>query len=187
MTREERIDWLCRLRCWVVAPPLMTAEQKSKFIEALTETINALQTEPCEDRKNCPHRHENGNCLSVGGFCLAVDDKHCQLKKEPCGKDINVPATDAISRQAAIDAIHYYCKNICGLSDYNWCPDCPSEQFVGLLKELPSVQPKPKKGYISIADVMSVFDDFMCGDVDEDGTETFLEMLKDKAESEDGE
>lgn len=49
MTREERVDWLCRLRCWVVAPSLMTAEQKSKFIEALTETINALRTEPCED------------------------------------------------------------------------------------------------------------------------------------------
>lgn len=49
MTREERVDWLCRLRCWVVAPPLMTAEQKSKFIEALTDTIEALQTEPCED------------------------------------------------------------------------------------------------------------------------------------------
>ena len=37
---------------------------------------------------------------------------------------------------------------------------------------------------LSIDDVMSVFDDFMCGEVDEDGTETFLEMLKDKAESE---
>ena len=49
MTREERVDWLCRLRCWVVAPSLMTAEQKSKFIEALTETIEALQTEHCED------------------------------------------------------------------------------------------------------------------------------------------
>lgn len=49
MTREERIDWLCRLRSWVVALPLMTAEQKSKFIEALTETIEALQAEPCED------------------------------------------------------------------------------------------------------------------------------------------
>ena len=46
MTREERIDWLCRLKSWVVAPPLMTAEQKSKFIEALTETIEALQAEP---------------------------------------------------------------------------------------------------------------------------------------------
>ncbi len=45
MTREERIDWLCRLRSWVVAPPPMTAEQKSKFIEALTETIDELQAE----------------------------------------------------------------------------------------------------------------------------------------------
>ena len=26
------------------------------------------------------------------------------------------------------------------------------------------------------------FDDFMCGEVDEDGTDIFLEMLKDKAE-----
>ena len=47
---------------------------------------------------------------------------------------------------------------------------------------------EPRKGYISIDDVMSVFDDFMCGEVDENGTETFLEMLKDKAaESEDEE
>ena len=37
---------------------------------------------------------------------------------------------------------------------------------------------------ISIEDVMSVFDDFMCGEVDEDGRTIFLEMLLDKAESE---
>ena len=43
---------------------------------------------------------------------------------------------------------------------------------------------KPRTGYLSIDDVMSVFDDFMCGDVDEEGTETFWEMLKDKVESE---
>ena len=47
-----------------------------------------------------------------------------------------------------------------------------------------ALQTEQKTGYISIADVMSVFDDFMCGEVDEDGTATFLEMLKDKAESE---
>ncbi len=35
-----------------------------------------------------------------------------------------------------------------------------------------------------IDDVMSVFDDFMCGEVDEDGMDIFLEMLIDKAESE---
>ena len=45
-------------------------------------------------------------------------------------------------------------------------------------------QKETKTGYISIDDVMSVFDDFMCGEVDEEGTETFWEMLKDKAERE---
>ena len=61
------------------------------------------------------------------------------------------------------------------------------ELFVEMIerKNVPSVAPqKPKTGYISIDDVMSVFDVFMCGDVDEEGTETFWEMLKDKAESE---
>lgn len=43
---------------------------------------------------------------------------------------------------------------------------------------------KPKTGHISIDDAMSVFDDFMRGDADEEDAETFLEMLKDKAESE---
>ena len=57
-----------------------------------------------------------------------------------------------------------------------------ADEIIGLL---PSVTPqKSKTGYLSIDDVMSVFDDFMCGDVDEEGVETFWEMLKDKAESE---
>lgn len=29
------------------------------------------------NRKNCEYRHENGNCLKVGGFCTSVDNKHC--------------------------------------------------------------------------------------------------------------
>ena len=50
------------------------------------------------------------------------------------------------------------------------------------------IEQEPKTGHwISIDDVMAVFDDFMCGEVDEDETNTFLEMLKDKAESKDKE
>lgn len=30
------------------------------------------------DRVNCPMRHENGNCLPHGGFCLAVNDETCE-------------------------------------------------------------------------------------------------------------
>lgn len=31
-------------------------------------------------RENCRNRHENGNCLAVGGFCTAVLDKYCQYQ-----------------------------------------------------------------------------------------------------------
>lgn len=31
-----------------------------------------------DSRKNCPIRHENGNCLVCGGFCLAVNDSICE-------------------------------------------------------------------------------------------------------------
>lgn len=37
--------------------------------------------------------------------------------------------------------------------------------------------------YISIDDVMSVFDDYMRGEVDEVDKDTFLNMLKDKADN----
>lgn len=30
------------------------------------------------NRESCPVRHENGNCLSVGGFCSAVPDPVCE-------------------------------------------------------------------------------------------------------------
>lgn len=29
------------------------------------------------DRKNCPLRHQNGNCLAIGGFCTAVCGEIC--------------------------------------------------------------------------------------------------------------
>lgn len=84
------------------------------------------------------------------------------------------PCEDCISRQAAIDA----------LDTVLWGVEWDKALATAMLKDLPPVQPKPRAGYVSIDDVMSVFDDFMCGEVDEDGTNTFLEMLKDKAENE---
>lgn len=29
-------------------------------------------------RRNCPMRHENGNCTVAGGFCTAVNDPICE-------------------------------------------------------------------------------------------------------------
>ncbi len=97
------------------------------------------------------------------------------LEQEPTTK--NNLEVDCIPR---IEVIDYLCKH---------CPD-DGECFkdcdeIKHLRQMPSVTPQePKTGYLSIDDAMSVFDDFMCGEVDEEGTETFLEMLKDKAESE---
>ena len=31
------------------------------------------------DRKDCPMRSENGNCLPVGGFCTAVPEEYCTV------------------------------------------------------------------------------------------------------------
>lgn len=31
-----------------------------------------------ENRKDCPMRHENGNCTVAGGFCTAVNDPICE-------------------------------------------------------------------------------------------------------------
>ena len=38
---------------------------------------NASYQKGGTNRKNCEYRHENGNCLKVGGFCTSVDDEHC--------------------------------------------------------------------------------------------------------------
>lgn len=40
------------------------------------------------DRKYCSLRHENGNCLAVGGFCLAVPDKLCEDAQEMKRREI---------------------------------------------------------------------------------------------------
>ena len=80
--------------------------------------------------------------------------------------------------------------------DFKWCTDCREydqekhccHRWSKVIRDtIEEMKQETRKGYLSIDDVMSVFDDFMCGEVDEDGTETFLEMLKDKAESEDKE
>lgn len=68
-----------------------------------------------------------------GAVVDAVDMAIKALEQEPCGKDINVPATDAISRQAAIDA----CLN-------GWNKDY--KEIVEEIRTLPPVTPQPKTG-----------------------------------------
>ena len=88
---------------------------------------------------------------------------------------------DCVRRKAVLNTLERMDKVL----DEDRTVDSYKELLKECYKVLPSVTPQePKTGYISIDDVMSVFDDFMCGEVDEEGTETFWEMLKDKTESE---
>ena len=48
MTREERLDWLCRLRNFLV-PFGMPNEWKAKFTQALSDSITELSEDPCSD------------------------------------------------------------------------------------------------------------------------------------------
>jgi hypothetical protein len=48
--------------------------------------------------------------------------------------------SDLINRQDAIELIKNYCENGCDIAEDNWCPSCQREQFIELLKALPSAQ-----------------------------------------------
>ena len=53
-------------------------ETRYKTLCDVIEIIKSGTTaKSSKDRSGCIHRHENGNCLVVGGFCTAVDDKYC--------------------------------------------------------------------------------------------------------------
>lgn len=38
---------------------------------------NKPQKNQKKNRRDCKYRHENGNCLVVGGFCPSVHDRYC--------------------------------------------------------------------------------------------------------------
>lgn len=48
----------------------------------LLKAIEIVKQGGLSNRKDCEYRHENGNCLKVGGFCTSVDDKHCEKIKQ---------------------------------------------------------------------------------------------------------
>lgn len=148
----------------------MNREEAIDFLECRRGYYASLSTDPSPDVK----------ATKVCGYTLAESANACSmaikaLKQEYC--------KDTISRKAVLDALDKskYSNEFCENHHIDWSINLGMAHIV--VNELKPVTPQPKTGYISIDDVMSVFDDFMCGDVDEDGTDTFLEMLKDKAES----
>ena len=102
--------------------------------------------------KNCPMRHENGNCIPAGGFCTA-NKNICEallnayrMGKEQLSKESTT--SDLISRQAARHAL---CKAVHNGEDVpceNQTASCLWTgtrvcDFVREIDALPSVQPEP--------------------------------------------
>lgn len=154
---------------------------------------------PASERLNCKDSYyvgcTNDNCgcemEHSGGWKTYEDAVNAwnrrakALEQEPC--------EDVISRKSIKQKLqehHDFFVNAYGgfsnlpLNDKSRVDEITN--CIAMVVNEPPVTPQePRKGYLSIEDVMLVFDDFMCGEVDEDGTKTFLEMLKDKAETED--
>jgi len=75
-------------------------------------------------------RHIDLYC--VEGVCREAEEMAIKaLEQEPCGKDINVPVTDAISREAVEDAIVW---------------NDEKREMLDEIQKLPSVQAKQKTG-----------------------------------------
>ena len=102
----------------------------------LAEVIVTLQTWI----RNADDEYDREEMGRVAGLKEAL---HEIKKIEPCGKDINVPATDAISRQAVLDGVdrYIYKSQSTGTQDDFY-------SFAELVvKQLPSVTPQPKTGH----------------------------------------
>lgn len=102
----------------------------------VTEVIDTLQTWI----RNADDEYDREEMGRVAGLKEAL---HEIKKIEPCGKDINVPATDAISRQAVLNILDDMVKNYIKENDFD------KAQGVAWVKvqKLPPVTPQPKTGY----------------------------------------
>ncbi len=178
MTREEMISYLKQIEKDIFVCSLESTFEDDAKSCAIHEAIRLLEREHCEDAISRQ---------AVINFCNQIISRDTDendiikvfnamlfyLRKLPsvlpiqqsCGfaKDINVSATDCISRQEAIAAIGNYCENVCDLREYKWCPSCQYEEFNNILKGLPPVNIKEEKqmdDLISRRAAVSVANDF---------------------------
>lgn len=143
MTREEQIDWLCRLRSDLNNGVIFTPWNK-EFTEALT---GALEQEPCENWYDIPSEE-----ITLEQARSAVREL-----REKLGKCMFTPTCeDAISRQAVLDVaeesildLEYISENI---------------EFCNQIKALPSVTPTRKKGkWTKLSDIVPCVNCPLCG------------------------
>ena len=160
MTREEQIDWLCRLRADLNNGIIFTPWNK-EFIETTEALIGILEQEPCDDvcewfeqyvdiatdivelrfSDGTVKRAKRGlymRDIEKSIRKMLIDQVANEKKQEPCD--------DAISRQAAIIAMkkletedieRYGCSIPEGFN---------AEAAIEALQVLPPVTPQPRSG-----------------------------------------
>lgn len=137
MTREEQIDWLCRLKADLNNGVIFTPWNK-EFIEALT---SILDQKPCEDaisrREVLEIQAKYAEHIGATKFWQMRDDIKALLPVTP------QPCSDAISRQEVLE------------QTYKWSKDeflRIAKPFYYLSKKINSLspvnpQPQPKTGH----------------------------------------
>ena len=116
--------------------------------EEISEAVSYIKTY----RKLDENLHNTAPKGSEGFYatekCLRYWDMAIKaLEQEPCGKDINVPATDAISRQAALDAFGLSEKSRKYGGDHSGYDTIMLYEVQDALEALPPVTPQPKTGH----------------------------------------
>lgn len=152
MTREERLDWLCRLRSclvWFDVPP----KERPMFEDALSEEIKDLSAEPCREADDYENEIADlQNRLDIAEYdkerwkekVTALEEKRKSLSAEPC--------EDAISRAEALG---------------NLALTNNKDDVYRMLTRLPSVTPKQKMGrWLAVENEDMHTVDYFCSECD---------------------
>lgn len=151
MTREKAISTL-RNVAW-----LGTDKKVGQVEEALQMAITALQTDgDCISRRGAIQAFMTATSDGdKANWCKWVLEELPSVQPTQPNTSNTLKPLDCVDRQAAIELIKNYCENGCDIAANNWCPSCQREQFIELLKALPSAQPEPCDA-ISRADAIRV-------------------------------
>lgn len=141
MTREERVDWLCRLRADLNNGIILTPWNK-EFTEVLNDV---LEQEPCGDTVS-----RQAVIDAMFGLCDDGENPHIDAITDTIERIPSVtpqPCEDAISRQAVLDALDSgkYSNEFCEEHHIDWSINLGMAHIV--VNELMPITPQPKIGH----------------------------------------